>query len=141
MLLRSKNIIPVLALLLLASCKGPRGDRGDNGSNGQSGQSGPPGLPGTGSGTIPFSYEGTATFPTETATQTIAGFSLDSGDLINVYISWDGQPWTQIGSTWVGGMAGSYAVVGNVVTVTVVIGPAHPTWKWAMNGIKSISAP
>jgi hypothetical protein len=115
---------------------GPSGPSGPSGPGGPTGPSGPSGLPGMG-GSIPFSYEGTYNFPVITATQVIPGFSIEHGDVINVYIQWQGQPWTQIGSTWVGGMAGSYLVSGNTVTITTVIGPQFPLVAWVMNGIKS----
>lgn len=122
------------SLLLLTSCqKAHDGKDGANGLNGTNGNSGPPGI----ASSIPFSYEGTYAFPVVSVSQTIPGFDLEKGDVINVYISWQGQPWTQIGSTWVGGMAGSYLVSGNVVTITTVIGPEAPLVSWLINGIKN----
>jgi hypothetical protein len=138
-----KTKLAVLGLLLLMACKGPKGDPGQNGTNGAAGSQGPsgetglPGLMGPAglNSTTPFSYEGTYSFPQTTVTQIVPNLNLDAGDVLNVYISWQGQPWTQIGSTWVGGMAGSYAVTGNAVTITTVIGPAAPMVQWTINGV------
>jgi hypothetical protein len=126
----------LMSLLLLCSCKGPRGDAGSNGTSGapgQEGPSGPPGLPG-GQGSVPFTYSGTLVFPTDTVTQTIPDLNLEEGDILNVYLKWHSGPlvWSQIGSTWVGGMAGSYSVVDNVVTITVVTGVDT---DWLINGL------
>lgn len=148
-----KTKIMILGMLLLAACQGPKGDRGANGGTGQTGSMGPAGIGESGpqgiqglmglqgpagiNSTVPFYYDGTYSFPQTSVTQIVPGLDLEHGDVINVYISWQNQPWTQIGSTWVGGMAGSYAVTGNVVTITTVIGPAAPLVMWAINGVKN----
>jgi hypothetical protein len=140
-----KMKLAVLGLLLLMACKGPKGDPGQNasgvqgpsGDSGSTGPMGPMGLMGPAglNATTPFSFGGTYAFPQTTVTQIVPNLNLDAGDVLNVYISWQGQPWTQIGSTWVGGMAGSYAVTGNAVTITTVIGPAAPMVQWTINGV------
>ena len=133
-----KRWLLISSLILLTGCPrdGRDGSDGKNGTStpGATGPSGPAGPAGI-NGSVPFSYTGIANFPTVTASQTVPGLNLENGSIVNVYISWQGQPWTQIGSTWVGGMAGSYAVVNNVVTITVVIGPLAPQWQWAIEGI------
>src|ERR1700719_834809 len=108
--MKTKLLGLVVLGVLMGACRGHDGNNGTNGSNGSNGQAGgtgpggpvgPPGLPGPTS-TIPFSYDGSYSFPQVTVSQTIPGLDLSHGDIINVYISWQGQPWTQIGSTWVG---------------------------------------
>jgi len=139
------KLVLLCALLSLGACRGHDGrdgSSGKNGSGGAAGGTGPTGPIGPGgppgiTSSIPFTYSGSYSFPVVSAIQTIPGFDLEKGDVINVYVQWQNQPWTQIGSTWVGGMAGSYAVNGNVVSLTTVIGPSAPLVGWVMSGIKN----
>lgn len=124
--MKARLVFLPLLLLLMACQRGRDGKDGANGSNG---------LPGQNAGGTMFTYTGTVIFPAGSAVVAIPDFSLERGDVLNVYLRWHSGAldWSQIGANFVGGVSGWYDVKANNLTIFVVTGVDT---DWLVNGVR-----